>query len=142
MPRIREPWDRRFALSPRRRGAGKRPKSSYRPFAAALSNQRLQADGRGSGNAVAALIRRQLPEVGQLDLVIPRDRAGTFEPVTVPRYQRQLGCLAANVLSLYARGMTTGEIASHLEENYGTTSRGRRPRRSPTGVCVAIGGQP
>jgi putative transposase len=53
-------------------------------------------------------------------LRIPRDRQGTFEPVTVPKHQRRLDGLAGNVISLYAKGLTTGDIQQHLLEIYGT----------------------
>ena len=51
---------------------------------------------------------------------MPRDRAGTFDPQTVPKHQRRLDGLSGNVISLYAKGMTTGDIAAHLAEIYGT----------------------
>ena len=51
---------------------------------------------------------------------MPRDRQGTFEPVTVPKYQRRLDGLSGNVISLYAKGLTTGDIQQHLAEIYGT----------------------
>lgn len=41
---------------------------------------------------------------------MPRDRQGTFEPVTVRKHQRRLDGLAGNVISLYAKGLTTGDI--------------------------------
>jgi len=53
-------------------------------------------------------------------VTVPRDRSGTFDPVTVPKYQRQLDGLAGNVISLYAKGLTTGDIQSHLAEIYDT----------------------
>lgn len=59
-------------------------------------------------------------EIGEVGLRVPRDRAGTFEPVTVPKYQRRLDGLSGNVISLYAKGLTTGDIQQHLEEIYGT----------------------
>ena len=59
-------------------------------------------------------------EIGEVELRIPRDRQGTFEPVTVPKYQRRLDGLAGNVISLYAKGLTTGDIQQHLLEIYGT----------------------
>ena len=59
-------------------------------------------------------------EVGRVDLAVPRDRAGTFAPVTVPKHQRRLEGLSQNVISLYAKGLTTGEIQAHLEEIYDT----------------------
>jgi putative transposase len=53
--------------------------------------------------------------------VLPRDRAGTFEPQIVPKHQRRLSGFDEAVISLYAKGMTTGDIAAHLEEVYDTT---------------------
>lgn len=58
-----------------------------------------------------------LTEDGPLPLAIPRDRAGTFEPVLVPKNAR-LPKFDQHVLSLYARGMSTNEIREHLEEFY------------------------
>ena len=51
---------------------------------------------------------------------MPRDRNATFEPVTVPKHQRRLDGLTGNVISLYAKGFTTGDIQSHPLEIYGT----------------------
>ena len=58
---------------------------------------------------------------GQVDLEVPRDRDGTFEPVIVRKRQRRLGEVDEIVLSLYARGLTTGEIAAHFEQIYGVS---------------------
>jgi transposase-like protein len=58
--------------------------------------------------------------VGVVELAVPRDRNGTFEPQTVPKHQRRLDGLTGNVISLYAKGMTTGDIQAHLWEIYGT----------------------
>jgi len=51
---------------------------------------------------------------------MPRDRDGSFDPVTVPKHTRRLEGFSEMVISLYAKGMTTGEIQAHLEEIYGT----------------------
>ncbi|PWJ25631.1 transposase-like protein [Branchiibius hedensis] len=59
--------------------------------------------------------------VGKVAIPVPRDRAGTFEPVIVAKHQRKLGSLDALVLSLTAKGLTTGEISAHLEEIYGAS---------------------
>jgi transposase-like protein len=59
-----------------------------------------------------------LTEDGALPLAIPRDRAGTFAPVLVPKNARRLPRFDQNVLSLYARGLTVREIQAHLEELY------------------------
>jgi putative transposase len=50
---------------------------------------------------------------------VPRDRDGSFEPVIVPKRKRRLDGIDQIVLSLSARGLTTGEIAAHFEEVYG-----------------------
>jgi len=52
---------------------------------------------------------------------VPRDRAGTFEPVIVKKRQRSLGEVDEVVLSLYAKGLTTGEISAHFAEIYGAS---------------------
>lgn len=59
-------------------------------------------------------------EQGLVDLAVPRDRAGTFEPTVVKKRQRRLEGFADKVLTLYAHGLTTRDIQGHLEELYGT----------------------
>ena len=58
---------------------------------------------------------------GQVELAVPRDREGTFEPVIVKKRQRRLTEVDEIVLSLYARGLTTGEIAAHFDQIYGAS---------------------
>jgi transposase-like protein len=77
--------------------------------------------GRNSGNSRNGTSRKTVKtEIGDVELAVPRDRNGTFEPVTVPKHQRRLDGLAGNVISLYAKGLTTGDIQAHLLEIYGT----------------------
>ena len=57
---------------------------------------------------------------GPLDLVVPRDRHGSFDPQLVKKRQRRLEGFDDKVLSLYARGLSTREIQGHLEDLYGT----------------------
>lgn len=59
-------------------------------------------------------------ENGPVDIEVPRDRNGTFEPQLVPKHQRRLAGFDQKVLALYARGMSVREIQAHLEELYGT----------------------
>lgn len=78
--------------------------------------------GRGSGNSRNGSYPKTVnTEIGSVELRMPRDRAGTFEPATVPKHVRRLDGLSGNVISLYAKGLTTGEIQAHLEEMYGTS---------------------
>jgi putative transposase len=58
---------------------------------------------------------------GQVDIEVPRDRAGTFTPQIVRKRQRRLSGVDEIVLSLYAKGLTTGEIAAHFAEIYGAS---------------------
>lgn len=58
--------------------------------------------------------------VGNVEIETPRDRNGTFEPELVPKRQRTLGVdLDRQILALYARGASYGDISDHLQEMYG-----------------------
>ena len=77
--------------------------------------------GRGSGNSRNGTTPKTVTtEIGDVELRVPRDRNGTFDPQTVPKHQRRLDGLTGNVISLYAKGMTTGDIQAHLLEIYDT----------------------
>jgi len=87
-----------------------------------LGYERHAVEGRGSGNSRNGSTPKTVTtEIGEVDLAVPRDRAGTFEPTTVPKHRRRLDGLSGNVISLYAKGLTTGEIQDHLEEIYDTS---------------------
>jgi transposase-like protein len=60
-----------------------------------------------------------LTEIGPVEIEVPRDRDGTLTPVIVPKRKRRLDGIDQIVLSLTARGLTTGEIAAHFDEVYG-----------------------
>jgi len=60
-----------------------------------------------------------LTDSEEVELTIPRDRQGHFEPSLIRKYQRRLPGFDAKVIAMYARGMTTREIQAHLEELYG-----------------------
>lgn len=86
-----------------------------------LGYDRYSPEGRGSGNSRNGYSsKRVTTDIGEVELSVPRDRAGSFEPQTVPKYQRRLDGLSGNVISLYAKGLTTGDIQAHLEEIYDT----------------------
>ncbi len=53
---------------------------------------------------------------GQIDVAIPRDREGTFEPKLVPKRERILKGSEELILSLYAKGMSVADISTHLKE--------------------------
>jgi transposase-like protein len=60
-----------------------------------------------------------LTEVGPIPLEVPRDRSGKFEPQIVPKHARRVAGFNEAIISLYAKGLTTGEIRAHLGEIYG-----------------------
>lgn len=75
--------------------------------------------GRGSGNSRnGTTAKRVHTDVGTVDLAVPRDRNGTFEPVIVAKGQRRLEGFNDRIIALYARGMTTRDIQAHLAEIY------------------------
>jgi putative transposase len=59
-------------------------------------------------------------DVGEVRITVPRDRAATFAPAVVPKHARRLTGFDDAVVSVYAKGMTTGDIANHLADVYGT----------------------
>nr|WSW49189.1 IS256 family transposase [Streptomyces sp. NBC_01001] len=85
-----------------------------------------QASGRGSrsgGNMRNGYrTKKVMTEVGAVTVQVPRDRLGTFRPSLLPRYARRTGALDEMVLSLTAKGLTSGEIVAHLAEVYGMTT--------------------
>jgi transposase-like protein len=60
-------------------------------------------------------------EIGPVEIEVPRDRDASFEPTIVKKRQRRLSGIDEVVLSLSARGLTTGEIAAHFADVYGAT---------------------
>jgi putative transposase len=60
-----------------------------------------------------------LTGTSKMRLSVPRDRAGTFDPKLIGKYQRRFPDFDDKIISMYARGMTVREIRGHLEELYG-----------------------
>jgi len=74
----------------------------------------------GSGNSRNGNSRKKLTgDFGQIDIEVPRDREGDFEPQIVSKHQRRFDGFDDKILSMYARGMSTREIQGHLREIYG-----------------------
>lgn len=57
--------------------------------------------------------------LGEVQLEIPRDREGEFQPIAVKKHQRSLASFDDAIISLYTRGLTTREIEAHLKDIYG-----------------------
>ena len=58
-------------------------------------------------------------EYGNINLDIPRDRNAEFEPQIIPKYQREITGIEGQILSLYAKGMSSRDIEEHLNNLYG-----------------------
>jgi putative transposase len=74
-------------------------------------------DGGNSRNGTRT--KTVLTDVGPVEITVPRDRDASFEPQIVRKRQRRLTGVEDMVLSLSAKGLTTGEISAHLAEVYG-----------------------
>ena len=86
-----------------------------------LGYDRHDPVGHGSGNSRNGTRPKTLltDACGSVEIDVPRDRAGSFEPQIVKKRQRRLTDVDEVVLSLYARGLTTGEISAHFADIYG-----------------------
>jgi len=77
---------------------------------------------RGTGNHRNGHNRKRvLTGTGAMEVAVPRDRHGRFEPQLIERWVRRLPGFDEKVISLYGRGMTTREIRGHVEELYGVS---------------------
>jgi putative transposase len=85
-----------------------------------LGYEAHDAAGRGSGNSRNGSSQKtRNTDVGPVTIDVPRDRAGEFNPVMVPKHARRLDGFNESVLSLDAKGLSTGEISAHLHDVYG-----------------------
>lgn len=76
--------------------------------------------GRNGGNSRNGIRSKTvLTDVGPVEISVPRDRDGSFEPRIVAKRQKRLTGVDEMVISLSAKGLTTGEISAHLAEVYG-----------------------
>jgi transposase-like protein len=87
-----------------------------------LGYDKHHPSGRNGGNSRnGKRSKTLLTEVGPVPIDVPRDRDGSFTPQIVAKRQRRLGGIDDLVISLTAKGLTTGEVAAHLAEVYGAT---------------------
>src|SRR3712207_4654526 len=85
-----------------------------------LGYEKHAPEGRNSGNSRDGTTPKTLrSKRGQVQIDVPRDRNGEFEPQRIKKGQTRFDGLDEKIISLYARGMTTREIQGHLEEMYG-----------------------
>jgi putative transposase len=84
-----------------------------------LGYEKHDIAGQGSGNSRNGASSKTLKgDFGEVDIEVPRDRNGSFEPKIVGKHQRRFTGFDDKILSMYARGMSTREIQGHLAEIY------------------------
>jgi putative transposase len=87
-----------------------------------LGYAKHSAEGRNGGNSRnGTRSKTVITEIGPVELDVPRDRDGSFDPHTVRKNQRRLDGVDSMVISLTAKGLTTGEVEAHLAEVYSTS---------------------
>jgi transposase-like protein len=87
-----------------------------------LGYGRHEAVGRNKGNSRnGTRPKTVVTDVGPVQIEVPRDRDASFTPRMVPKRARRLSGVDDLVISLTARGLTSGEICAHLAEVYGTS---------------------
>src|SRR5215207_965365 len=87
-----------------------------------LGYEKHDVSGRGSGNSRnGTRTKTVLTEIGPVEIDVPRDTGSTFDPQIVKKRQRRLTGVDEIVLSLSAKGLTTGEISAHFAEVYGAS---------------------
>ncbi len=85
-----------------------------------LGYEKYEAKGRNSGNSRNGKYKRRVrTSTGPSDLTVPRDRNGEFEPKILHKYETSSNELEDKIVTLYAKGMTTGDIRASLQEMYG-----------------------
>src|SRR4051812_445866 len=88
-----------------------------------LGYEKHDPAGAGTGNVRNGTRAKTVltEHSGPIEIAVPRDRSSTFEPQIVKKRQRRLSGVDEIVLSLYAKGLTTGEISAHFAEIYGAS---------------------
>lgn len=85
-----------------------------------LGYEKNDPAGYGSGNSCNGKTRKTLrSEQGEMEVAVPRDRQGSFEPQLVRKHQTRWNGLDDKIIALYARGMTVRDIQAQLHEMYG-----------------------
>jgi putative transposase len=79
----------------------------------------LAGDGGAGNNRNGYGKKTVLTDSGKVEITVPRDREASFDPQIIAKYQRRFPGFDEKIISIYARGMSTREIVSHLHEIYG-----------------------
>jgi transposase-like protein len=75
--------------------------------------------GQGANERNGRRAKKVATEVGPVQVIVPRDRAGSFEPQVLRKHARRTSGIDEMVISLVGKGLTTGEVSAHLKEVFG-----------------------
>lgn len=85
-----------------------------------LGYPKYSPEGKNTGNSRNGYSGKTMKtNLGEIPLEVPRDRNGTFEPVSVPKHQRMSAKIEHAILTMYSRGMTTRDIEATIKDIYG-----------------------
>lgn len=85
-----------------------------------LGYQKSSITGNNSGNSRNGYSKKTIQtNLGQTELTIPRDRNGEFEPHIIKKYEKNASELEEQIIGMYAKGMSTRDIESHMKDIYG-----------------------
>lgn len=84
-----------------------------------LGYEKHQSKGESTNTRNGKSKKTVITESGNIEIEVPRDRNGEFEPVIIKKHQRRFEGFDDKIISMYARGMTTRDIQGHLVEIYG-----------------------
>lgn len=85
-----------------------------------LGYQKHDISGNNSGNSRNGYTKKTLKtKDGEMEIEVPRDRNGTFNPKLIPKHQTRFDDVDEKIISLYSRGMSTRDIQDQLQDLYG-----------------------
>jgi transposase-like protein len=85
-----------------------------------LGYEKHDPAGNLSGNSRNGKSKKTVKtEHGSIEIAVPRDRNGEFEPIAVPKHETRLGRIEEIIVSMYARGMSTRDIEAQIQDLYG-----------------------
>ena len=84
-----------------------------------LGYEKYSPEGRNSGNSRNGKTYKTLKnDNGEIEIAVPRDRNGEFDPLIVKKYEKTIGPIEDKIISMYAKGMTTRDTQAHISELY------------------------
>ena len=85
-----------------------------------MGYEKYAVAGKNSGNSRNGRSKKEVnSSLGSMELQIPRDRNSSFEPQLVKKHETDISNLDQQIISMYARGMTTRDIQAHVQDIYG-----------------------